>query len=78
MQHYDDIEGAPKWARASLDSHAADPREHTYTREQFEHGKTADPLFNAAAHQLERTGKMHYYIRMYWVKKVRALCRGAG
>ena len=114
-QRYDAIEGAPQWARTTLDAHAKDPREHTYTQEQvrvcvclvvwspplpralpygysfphrrrrrktqaaasrdartqFERGLTADALFNAAAHQLERTGKMHYYIRMYWVKKVR-------
>ncbi|GFP81816.1 deoxyribodipyrimidine photo-lyase [Phtheirospermum japonicum] len=52
--HYDSIQGAWEWARKTLMDHAADKREHLYTREQLEKAKTADPVSNW----------------MYWAKKI--------
>jgi len=42
--HYDSLAGAWEWARKTLMDHAADKREHIYTREQFENAKTSDPV----------------------------------
>lgn len=67
---YDDLSGAPNWAKASLDEHRDDKREHVYSFEQFELAKTHDELWNAAQRQLTQTGKIHGYMRMYWAKKV--------
>lgn len=67
---YDHLSGAPDWAQKTLAKHAADPREFTYTRRQFEAAETHDPAWNAAQLQLTRTGKIHGYMRMYWAKKV--------
>lgn len=69
-QSYDTLEGAPQWARNTLNKHAGDKREYTYTRQQFEQAQTHDPAWNAAQRQLVRSGKIHGYMRMYWAKKV--------
>lgn len=69
-ENYDSLDAAPGWARASLDRHRDDPREHVYSLEELEQGKTHDPAWNAAQRQLTKTGKMHGYMRMYWAKKV--------
>ena len=45
---YDSLDGAAPWARESLELHASDPREHTYTRDQLEAGATHDELWNAS------------------------------
>lgn len=68
--HYDCIEGAANWAKTSLDLHKKDKRDHKYTYEQFESGKTHDRLWNAAQLQMVHTGKMHGFMRMYWAKKI--------
>ncbi len=68
--NYDNLDAAPKWARASLDAHRDDPREHVYTFEQLRDAQTHDPAWNAAQKQMTQTGKMHGYMRMYWAKKV--------
>jgi deoxyribodipyrimidine photo-lyase len=60
----------PNWATVSLQAHAQDPRDFTYTYQQFYAGETHDPLWNAAQKQLRATGKMHGYLRMYWAKKI--------
>ena len=65
-----EYESLPDWARASLDAHASDPREHLYTLEQFERAETHDPIWNAAQRQLVREGRMHNYLRMLWGKKI--------
>lgn len=69
-QHYDQLTGAPDWAQKTLAKHAADPREYTYTYDQFNQAQTHDSAWNAAQIQLTKTGKMHGYMRMYWAKKV--------
>ena len=67
---HDQYESLPEWARASLDAHAADRREHLYTLQQFERAETHDPVWNAAQRQLVREGRMHNYLRMLWGKKI--------
>ncbi len=64
------FETLPAWARATLEQHAGDPREHVYTLEQFAAAATHDPLWNAAQRQLLREGRIHNYLRMLWGKKV--------
>jgi deoxyribodipyrimidine photo-lyase len=67
---HDRYESLPEWARATLEEHARDPREFTYSLEQFEGAKTHDALWNAAQRQLLREGRMHNYLRMLWGKKI--------
>lgn len=67
---YDSFESFPDWAKKSLNVHRHDRRTYVYTLEEFEAGKTHDPLWNASQIQLLRTGKMHGYMRMYWAKKI--------
>ncbi|TVU31195.1 hypothetical protein EJB05_22873, partial [Eragrostis curvula] len=68
--HYDSLAGAWEWARKTLMEHAADRREHIYTREQLENAKTSDPLWNASQLEMVHHGKMHGFMRMYWAKKI--------
>jgi deoxyribodipyrimidine photo-lyase len=67
---YDHFDSLPAWARATLDKHASDPREFTYTRDQFMSADTHDPVWNAAQMQLAATGTCHNYMRMLWGKKI--------
>ncbi|NUN70094.1 MAG: deoxyribodipyrimidine photo-lyase [Bacteroidetes bacterium] len=67
---YDSVLGFPNWAKITIAEHRGDAREYLYSREQFEHGATHDPLWNAAQRQMVVTGKMHGYMRMYWAKKI--------
>jgi deoxyribodipyrimidine photo-lyase len=67
---YDNFESFPKWAKESLNAHRHDRREYLYTLEEFEAGKTHDPLWNASQMELLSRGKMHGYMRMYWAKKI--------
>jgi deoxyribodipyrimidine photo-lyase len=67
---YDRWESLPDWARATLDEHADDEREQTYTLEEFERARTHDPLWNAAQRQLRHEGCIHNYLRMLWGKKI--------
>ena len=66
----DALEGCEPWALKTLREHAADPRPHLYGPDELEAGETHDPLWNAAQHQMVRTGWMHGYLRMYWAKKL--------
>ncbi|MBA3700480.1 MAG: deoxyribodipyrimidine photolyase [Planctomycetes bacterium] len=67
---HETYEDLPAWARATLEAHAQDPREHVYTVEQFADARTHDPLWNAAQRELRSEGRMHNYLRMLWGKKV--------
>jgi deoxyribodipyrimidine photo-lyase len=67
---YEDYESLPQWAKATLGAHAADPRQHVYSREEFAASRTHDPVWNAAQRQLRETGVMQNYLRMLWGKKV--------
>ncbi|MBN2599497.1 MAG: deoxyribodipyrimidine photo-lyase [Candidatus Thermoplasmatota archaeon] len=67
---YDSFEGLPSWAKQTLLSHAKDKRPYLYSREKLEAGNTHDSYWNAAQHELIKTGKMQGYMRMYWGKKI--------
>ena len=69
-EDYERYESLPLWAQKTLSDHANDRRAHKYTPEQFEFGKTHDPLWNAAQMQLVREGRLHNYLRMLWGKKI--------
>lgn len=67
---YDKYESLPDWAKKTLGEHAKDEREHVYALDEFEEGRTHDPLWNAAQMQLVREGMIHNYLRMLWGKKI--------
>jgi len=69
-ESYDSFDCLPDWARGTLEAHADDEREMTYTERQFERARTHDPYWNAAQREMVATGKMHSYMRMYWGKKI--------
>ena len=64
------LDSLPDWARKTLREHARDQRTPRYTREEFEHARTHDALWNAAQTELRLRGKIHGYYRMYWGKKI--------
>ncbi|MEO6446010.1 MAG: deoxyribodipyrimidine photo-lyase [Gemmatimonadaceae bacterium] len=67
---YGTLDGLPDWVRKTMASHAGDPRDATYTLEEFELGRTHDPLWNAAQGELVQSGTMHNVMRMLWGKHV--------
>jgi deoxyribodipyrimidine photo-lyase len=67
---YDNLEGAWMWARNTLRNHKNDPRDYIYSRDEFEHAKTHDELWNFCQNQIVETGYLHSYLRMYWAKMV--------
>ena len=67
---YEDFASLPDWAKATLQKHATDPREHVYSLDEFAAGATHDPLWNAAQRQLRESGVLQNYLRMLWGKKV--------
>ena len=67
---YDRYESLPDWARATLETHASDPREYLYSLDEFEEAQTHDELWNAAQNQLVLEGRIHNYLRMVWGKKI--------
>jgi len=75
---YDRYETLPTWARATLATHASDPREPRYTPARLEAAATHDPLWNAAQRQLVRDGVIHNYVRMLWGKKILEWSRTPG
>lgn len=68
--NYDSFEAVPGWARATLNKHRDDPREHVYTKAQLVAAETHDRYWNAAMNEMKHTGFMHNYMRMYWGKKI--------
>ncbi len=60
----------PPWALATLDRHAADPRDPSYSPEVLDAAETHDVIWNAAQRQLRRDGRLHNYMRMLWGKKI--------
>lgn len=69
-QDAESLENVPGWALKTMAEHSRDRREFLYTREQFEHAQTYDPLWNATQRELLLRGKIHGYYRMYWGKKI--------
>lgn len=64
------LDNLPNWALGTLAKHDADPRDYTYSRDEWEHAQTHDPLWNATQKELLLRGKIHGYYRMYWGKKI--------
>ena len=64
------FDALPAWARATLEAHRDDEREHVYTRAQLDAARTHDQVWNAAQNQLRETGWFHGYMRMVWGKKI--------
>ena len=60
----------PDWVRRSMDAHAGDEREVTYTLDELDLGATHDPIWNAGQRELLETGQMHNVVRMLWGKSV--------
>jgi deoxyribodipyrimidine photo-lyase len=58
------------WAYESLMAHKCDERAYLYNYQQLENAKTHDKYWNAAQREMQLTGKMHNYMRMYWGKKI--------
>lgn len=52
------------------DFHKKDKRQWVYTLQQLRDAKTHDDLWNSAQIQLNKEGKMHGFLRMYWAKKI--------
>jgi deoxyribodipyrimidine photo-lyase len=69
-QDYDKYESLPGWAKKTLGEHTKNQRARVYSLQEFESGKTHDPLWNAAQRQLVAEGKIHNYLRMLWGKKI--------
>ena len=69
-EQYDSYAAVPDWAKKTLDKHLADEREYLYSVEELEAAKTHDDYWNAAQLEMNLTGKMHGYMRMYWAKKI--------
>ncbi|WP_319761759.1 deoxyribodipyrimidine photo-lyase [Maridesulfovibrio sp.] len=68
--NYDSLDSAPEWALKTLDQHSGDCRDYLYSYAEFEQAGTHSSLWNAAQHQLLKSGYMHGYMRMYWAKKI--------
>jgi deoxyribodipyrimidine photo-lyase len=68
--HYDELEGCPQWGKETLRKHALVPRTWNYSLEELEHAKTHDELWNASQREMVESGHMHWYLRMYWAKKI--------
>jgi photolyase PhrII len=64
----DTLAALPAWIQRTMAEHADDPRAVLYDLPTLERGATHDALWNAAQHQLVRTGFMHNYPRMLWGK----------
>lgn len=68
--HLDSLDALPEWVQITLRKHSNDRRDYLYTPEQFEWGRTHDPLWNACQKEMLLRGKIHGYYRMYWGKKI--------
>jgi deoxyribodipyrimidine photo-lyase len=69
-EDFTSFDSLPAFAKQTLKAHEGDPRPHLYTRDQLEHGRTHDALWNATQMQLVREGWFHNSLRMLWGKKI--------
>jgi len=74
-ENYDSYDALPAWAKQTLKDHADDDRPHLYTEQQLQSAATADPYWNAAQREMNATGFMHNYMRMYWGKRILEWCK---
>lgn len=69
--NYDNLKGlAANWIYETLEHHELDKRDIVYSREEWELRTTHDEIWNACQKELEISGEMHAYMRMYWGKKI--------
>ena len=68
--HHRTLTALPDWVLKSMDRHAGDEREVTYTLDELERGATHDEIWNAGQRELVETGQMHNVVRMLWGKSV--------
>ena len=68
IDHLDSFDALPEWATQSLEMHAADPRDESYSWEQLSRARTGHLLWDAAQRSLVKHGEMHNNIRMTWGK----------
>ena len=59
-----------EWAYKTMQDHADDLREYTYTISDYESLNTHDIYFNKAMQDMIEKGTMPNYMRMYWGKKI--------
>jgi deoxyribodipyrimidine photo-lyase len=59
-----------EWAYKTMQDHADDAREYTYTIRDYESLNTDDIYFNKAMQDMMEKGTMPNYMRMYWGKKI--------
>jgi predicted NAD/FAD-dependent oxidoreductase len=64
----DALAALPRWAQATLQAHARDPREVTFDWEALARARTGDPLWDTAQRSLLRHGELHNNARMTWGK----------
>ena len=73
-KHPDQWNCLPDWVIKTLDEDREKQTslltQNEYSLDNLRHGRTEDPLWNAAQHELVRTGKIHGYVRMYWGKQL--------
>jgi len=67
---YDTYGSLPSWARATMEKHADDVRDPSYTVAELDAATTYDPIWNAAQRELRQDGRLHNYLRMLWGKKI--------
>ena len=67
---YELYDSLPDWSLRTLSTHTRDDRPVVYSPDEFEHGETHDVYWNAMQHEMNFTGKLHGYLRMYWGKKI--------
>jgi deoxyribodipyrimidine photo-lyase len=61
---YDSLESALVWAQETLQVHAVDEREWSFTPAELEEAKSHDDLWNAAQLQLVQEGKLHGFVSL--------------
>jgi deoxyribodipyrimidine photo-lyase len=69
-ENYDSYDALPGWARQTLKEHAGDARPAIYSERELEAAETGDAYWNAAQREMNLTGFMHNYMRMYWGKRI--------
>ena len=74
-QFRESLDTLPRWARATLDHHAHDPRDHHLVWEDAARGRSGSPSFDAAQRSLLHNGELHNRLRMSWCKSLIAMTR---
>ncbi|MEO7711760.1 MAG: deoxyribodipyrimidine photo-lyase [Gemmatimonadaceae bacterium] len=68
--NHGELSALPDWVHRSMNAHAGDEREITYSLDELDRAATHDPIWNAGQRELLETGQMHNVVRMLWGKSV--------